>query len=135
MKFIFRKDQENTFYALYTIVEDTVDLQSKLGKPEVYNIIDCTDTQGNDVKSSKKRVGYDSDNNLIFEDANMLFPDLAGINGFAADLVEEGSAEKIACAQVWKQADFSSMTFPLNRSLGLISEDIGTTWVEDFYTL
>ena len=49
MKFIFRKDQENTFYALYTIVEDTVDLQSKLGKPEVYNIIDCTDTQGNDV--------------------------------------------------------------------------------------
>lgn len=131
MKFIFRKNETNNFYALYKIANDSVDLNAKLGNTSVYKIIDGTEAQYNDVKSLKKRVAYDSNDNLIFEDANEYYLSAEEINGWVQNLEETGSAERISAIQALKQADFSNYTYPLTKSLGSIAEEKGTTWVDD----
>tara|TARA_R100001244_G_scaffold49434_1_gene43687 strand:+ start:262 stop:684 length:423 start_codon:yes stop_codon:yes gene_type:complete len=123
--------------ANFIFSQDAVDLRGCLHRsiPEAdasgfahsYKIIPCTDDEYNSVRLVKKTVFYDASDNLVFEDCeNISWNTEADLNAHIASLEDD------EMTIFMKAQDFSSETFPLNKSIPELYEDKGQTFISQY---
>ena len=130
-KLIFEKNKANEFGALYAIRPDQASLDSSGIDQGSYTIIDCSDSDYNEIRLEKCNPIYNDAGQLDISDKNNFggFADEAAFNTAINGFTESTDYDEDFINSV-KAIDWSSNSYPINgKELPELIEEKGVTYI------